>query len=477
MISATTFRNSGPGSLPRRARTLLWAGFGGLLLLMLIFGASAVSFLYQIDIKQERIRQDYVEHDRTLEKLRSSIFLSGTYIRDFLLDTDDAVAAADRAQFIAARDQVQARLDDYRRLLRPQEQATFRQLRRDLTDYLADVAPALNWSASERRAHGPTLIQEKVLPRRQMAIGLADRIQDMGQKQLEVSSAAVSDLFASFRERLVILLLLTLAIGVLLVSVTLWRLFRIEDESQARFREILKARGELERLSAELVSAQENERRRISRELHDEVGQVLSAMMLGLGGLQSSMRANNTAEAFRHLQSVQDMTERSVTLVRNLSLLLRPTMLDDLGLVPALNWLAREFTRTTALQVDVATVDCPDDLSEEHRTCIFRVVQEAVRNASRHSGAHHARIYIKQEGGRLSVSVQDDGSGFDPQQETGLGILGMEERVVHLGGTLRVESQRGRGSIVRFDLPLADVSEPAPDGARQAQETSPFRTA
>lgn len=446
----------------------MWAGFGGLLLLMGVFGASAVSFLYQIEIQQERIRQDYVEHDRTLEKLRSSIFLSGTYIRDFLLDTSEAPASSHKAQFIATRRQIESRLEDYRRLLRPQEQETFQQLSRELSDYLASVTPALNWTAQQRHDRGNGLIQEEILPRRQTAIGLADRIQEMSERQLEVSSAAVSDLFASFRARLLLLLLVTLAIGILLASVTLWRLFLLENESQLRFREILKARGELERLSAELVSAQENERRRISRELHDEVGQVLSAMMLGLGGLRSSMNANNMDEAFRQLQTVQDMTERSVSVVRNISLLLRPTMLDDLGLVPALKWLARETSRMTSLQVDVATVDCPDQLSEEHRTCVFRVVQEAVRNASRHSGARQVRIYVQQQAGRLCISVQDDGKGFDPSEETGLGILGMEERVVHLGGALHVESERGRGSIVRFDLPLAEVSahETPGDGNR-----------
>ena len=464
-MAAGASLNSRQGSSRRQTRALLWAGFGGLLLLMSGVGLSAISFLYQIEIRQEQIRRDYVERDRTLEKLRSSIFLSGTYVRDFLLDTSEAVAASHRAQFLETRRDIEGGLAGYRRFLRPEELEPFNRLNRELADYLGAVTPALDWSPQQRRDWGYALIQEEVLPRRMMAVGLADRIQQLSEKQLEVSSAEVSDLFSSFRVKLLVLLVLTVAIGVLLSSVTLWRLFRLENESRFRFEEVLKARGELEHLSVELLSAQESERRRIARELHDEVGQVLSAMMLGLGNLRSAMKANNSEEALGHLQLLQDMTERNASVVRNLSLLLRPTMLDDLGLVAALKWLAREVSRTTSLQVEVAAVECLDALPEEHRTCVFRVVQEAVHNASRHSGARQVRISVNQQTNRLRVSVQDDGKGFDPAQETGLGILGMQERVLHLGGVLHVDSERGRGAIVRFELPLAEVP---PGGAATA---------
>jgi signal transduction histidine kinase len=164
------------------------------------------------------------------------------------------------------------------------------------------------------------------------------------------------------------------------------------------------------------------------------------------------------------------MTERNIGLVRNIALLLRPAMLDDLGLVPALKWLAREVSRTASITVDVVAASFPDNLPDEHRTCIFRVVQEAVRNAARHSGARLVRIYLQQEALLIRASVQDDGKGFEPSQEKGLGIVGMEERVVHLGGRLRVESELGRGTIVSFDLPLPNGVSSGTDrsGANQS---------
>ncbi len=438
----------------------MWAGFGGLLLLLGVLGLSAISFLYQIEIRQERIRQDYVERDRTLEQLRSSIYLSGTYVRDFLLDTSDSLAAGHRNRFLDIRSKIEAGIAEYRRLARPEERTAFQQLSSELSAYFNTLAPALDWNAQQRADRGYEFIREEVLPRRMIAIGLADRIQQLSEKQLEASSQDVSEMFSSFRTKLVWMLLLTLTTGVVLTAFTLRRLLRLEDEADLRFREVQRAREELQRLSSELLSAQEDERRRISRELHDEVGQVLSATMLALGNLRSSLTKSKVQDALRELQLVQDMTEQNARMVRNISLLLRPAMLDDLGLVAALKWLAREVSRTTAIQVDVAAEDCPD-VPQEHRTCVFRVVQEAVRNATRHSGGRQVRIYVEGDGGFLRVSVQDDGKGFNPAQETGIGILGMQERVSRLGGIFQVDSEAGKGTIVSFKLPLPDAFDSA----------------
>jgi signal transduction histidine kinase len=271
-----------------------------------------------------------------------------------------------------------------------------------------------------------------------------------------------------------VLIALTVLTGVVLAAVVLWRLLRLENESSLRFQEVLKTREELKRLSAELLSAQETERRRISRELHDEVGQVLSAIAFGLGSARSALKGDNREEVLRQLQVLLEMIERNIGVVRNIALLLRPTMLDDLGLVPALKWLAREVSRSSSADVDFVPDAFLDELPEEHRTCIFRVVQEAVRNAARHSGAQLIRIYLRQEASAIRASVQDDGRGFDPAQERGLGMIGMQERVVHLGGRLQVDSEPGRGTIVSFELPMPPTGSNCEEDQVQI---SPLRTA
>ena len=460
----------------RQTRLLLWIGFGGLLALMAVLGVSAVSLLYQIELRQQRIRTDYLERDRTIEELRSGIYLSGTYARDFLLDSNDQTAIHHRDQFLQERSTVTSLLSEYGRVARPPERAALAQLSREIDAWFSTIEPALLWTAEERRSRGYAFVENEILPRRMLAVGLADRVHELTEKQFELSSEEVGALFAAFRARLVGMLIFTILAGSLLAGFALWRILRLERESELRFEESQHAREKLKRLSAELVQAQESERRRISRELHDEVGQVLSAIMIGLGNLRSAVRQNDMDESLKQLQLVQDMTQRNASVVRNISLLLRPTMLDDLGLIPALKWLAREVSRTTSLHVDVDAANAPENLPlenlpEDHRTCVFRTVQEAIHNAARHSGATESRVRVEiAPGSRLHVSVQDNGRGFNPAEDRGLGILGMKERVARLGGSLRIDSSRGRGSTVSFDLPL-------PESIGAPQETSPLRTA
>jgi signal transduction histidine kinase len=144
--------------------------------------------------------------------------------------------------------------------------------------------------------------------------------------------------------------------------------------------------------------------------------------------------------------------------IRNMALLLRPSMLDDFGLLPALEWQAREIGKRTGLRVQVVS-EMPGELPEEHKTCVYRMVQEALNNCAQHAQASAVQVNVRQDAGQILVTVQDDGSGFDPQRVRGLGLLGMEERVRHLGGVFHLDSWPGRGTVLRVTLPLAPIPE------------------
>src|SRR5262249_18860788 len=141
-------------------------------------------------------------------------------------------------------------------------------------------------------------------------------------------------------------------------------------------------------------------------------------------------------------------------------------MLDDFGLVPALNWHAREAAKRTGLNVVLNADEDAGDLPDEHKTCIYRLAQEAVHNCARHANANNVEVELRREAGRVRFSVRDDGDGFNPRLVRGLGLLGMEERVRRLGGRLIIDSQPGRGTAIVAELP---VTEPAgePDGQDQ----------
>jgi signal transduction histidine kinase len=163
----------------------------------------------------------------------------------------------------------------------------------------------------------------------------------------------------------------------------------------------------------------------------------------------------DSAEVRRHVGSIKKLAEASVQVIRNMTLLLRPSMLDDFGLVPALEWQAREISKRTGLRVHVTAEETATELPDQLRTCIYRVVQEALHNCARHSHARTVKVVVKQEPAKIVLSVEDDGHGFDARRVRGLGLVGMEERVTHLGGAFEIESGPGLGTRVAVELPIA----------------------
>jgi signal transduction histidine kinase len=442
-----------PNNTGRQTRRLLLIGFGGLLLLLAFTGFNALSVLSRIQTRNESIRQDYVNRDRILGQLRSDIYLSGTYVRDLLLEPDLTRADIHRNELNATRGRIEAMIAVYRQVLRSEERTPFQRFTREVESYFDSLRPALQWNAAQRRQFGYAFMKDSLLPRRMEVVRLTDQISQLNQDQMETGSNRVTALFSTFRRDLVILLVITLIIGLLLAGTSIQGILRLERLSARRFDEVLQARGALRDLSARLIEAQETERRALSRELHDEVGQALSALLLEIGNVVAILSPDENSEARRQLLASRRLVERTVAAVRDMSLLLRPSMLDDLGLIPALEWQAREVSRTHNLRVTVEAPTVPEDLPDEQRTCIYRVVQEALRNITRHARATHVNIQLSQDENILRLTIADDGQGFLPEKQKGLGMLGMEERVKRLSGSFRIESQPGSGAVLRIELP------------------------
>jgi len=170
--------------------------------------------------------------------------------------------------------------------------------------------------------------------------------------------------------------------------------------------------------------------------------------------LSTLIRTDKTGQFEPKAVEIKKLVEDSIAVVRNMALLLRPPMLDDLGLLPALQWQAHEITHRSGIRVKIAAEGVPENLPDDLKTCIYRIVQEALHNVIQHAQAHTVRVALSMEEGRIYLSIQDDGKGF-AKGERGMGLLGMEERVSHLGGSFAVESNPGEGAIVRVMLPVA----------------------
>ncbi|MGI8961857.1 MAG: sensor histidine kinase [Bryobacteraceae bacterium] len=354
-----------------------------------------------------------------------------------------------------ARERVKTNVARYNGVLRSEERGPFGEFAKEVESYFDSLRPALEWNAAQRQAFGYAFMKDSLLPRRMTIVHLADQIGTVNQRQLEASNQDIVNLFSSFRRSLILLLVLTLVCGALLAGGSILRILRLEHLSAVRFDEVEHARAALRELSARLIAIQESDRRSLSRELHDEIGQSLSALLLGIGNVAAVLSPDGNEDARAQLHDLRRLAERTVTVVRDMSLLLRPSMLDDLGLIPAVQWQAREVSRTSNVSVQVNAESVPEDLPDEHRTCIYRIVQEALRNVVRHANAKNVRIRLDQRAGELVLTIQDDGHGFVPEREKGLGLLGMEERVTHLHGSFRIESTPGVGTSIRIELPFS----------------------
>ena len=438
---------------------------------MAVGGFDAIQVLGQIQSRNVQIRKVYLTRNRALEHIRASLYLSGTVVRDYLLDPEPGGAADELGRLRGLRSEMAAAMDAYGRSLSAAEAEPVRALRSGLAVYWSVLEPALRWSPQERRERGYAFVQQELLPRRAAVLDLADRIAALNEQELNGGDERLEETFGRFRRRLLIMLAATLSMGLLLAAVAASHILRLERQSAARYQQVMRAQTELKELSARLVKAQEDERRAISRELHDEVGQSLSALLMELGNL-AAVAPRNLEPLQRHLESIRKLAESSVHVARNMSLLLRPSMLDDFGLVPALEWQAREVSKRTGMAVSVDAPDISDDLPDDHNTCVYRVVQEALHNCARHAHAHSVRIGVRQTAGSIMLSIQDDGKGFDARRVRGLGLLGMEERVQHLGGTFQVKSEPGHGTLLQVELPVTVA--PAHPLIRENQSVAPL---
>jgi signal transduction histidine kinase len=446
----------------RQTRTLLLVGFGGLLLLLAAIGLNSLSALRGLQTREEQIRNDYIQRSRILEQLRSDIYLSGTHVRDLLLEPDPARAEFYRTEFRQSQAEIGSLVKRYEQALRPEERSVLNHFRQELSAFFAGLAPAVAWDAEQRHRLGYAFMQAVLLPRRTMMIQLADQLERVNDRQLSESGRQFEHAFLNVRTRLTFLLCLLFSIGVTLAIFSFRRVVRLEQETAQQLAATIYARTALRDLSTRLVEVQENERKAISRELHDEIGQSLSGILLGMANLSAMFSPDAHSEVQREIQKLRRLTEKTFRNVRDMSLLLRPSMLDDLGLVPALQWQAREVSRNDGLDVTINAQSISDDLSDETKTCIYRIVQEALRNAVRHARATSVSISLVQDAGRLVLSVNDNGCGFDPEDQKGLGLLGMEERVRHLGGTFALTSASGNGASIQVELPYSADRELSP---------------
>lgn len=241
-----------------------------------------------------------------------------------------------------------------------------------------------------------------------------------------------------------------IAVAVLSISLT----SRLEKRYQEEHQATVVAKQDLQRLSARLVAGQEQERQNLSRELHDQVGQALTAIKIDISRVEQGLLPAQTDLAER-LRRARQGTEETLEIIRRLSMLLRPSMLDDLGLSAALGWYAKQFSASTAIRVSLNDDGSADQLPDEHKVSLYRIVQESLTNCARHAEAKSIVVKLASEEGRYIVCIVDDGKGFVPTHAArGIGLIGIEERVAEMKGMFKLSSLPGTGTKLYVSIPL-----------------------
>jgi len=412
----------------------LIVGLAGIALIFLVATVDAVRLLSAMRTKNKILRDAALQRTNYLASIRSCMLVT--------FELDQQNGSDYRAKLLDARSRSSSDLANYRSST-VDEAVRVTQLG-DLLDQ--------HWERLSRVLGSPSQ-EENKLPLRASFVEITTQLEGIDARQAASTDARIENQFERLGSHLGMALGLGLGAAILLGAGCLLYILRIERQNGRRYEQVLAARKALEQLSARLVDAQETERRTISRELHDQVGQTLNAVLVEAANLGKRIQADDAA-SLQSLDNIRKFADSSVNSIRDIALLLRPSMLDDLGLIPALEWQAREIARRSGIHVKVVAEDAPDVLPDDMRTCVYRVVQEALQNVSRHSRAASAVVTVRQEAGSLLLSVEDDGCGFDPEKTRGLGVLGMQERVRQLGGRFDLQSAPGEGTALRVTLPI-----------------------
>ncbi|MCC6472473.1 MAG: PAS domain S-box protein [Burkholderiales bacterium] len=221
-----------------------------------------------------------------------------------------------------------------------------------------------------------------------------------------------------------------------------------------------RSREELRELAEASNSVREQEKSHIARELHDELAQALTALKMDLSWMRERLSAR--AELADKLGSMQSLLDSTVAATRRISADLRPLMLDDLGLVPAVEWLIENFRQRTGIECDL-TLATELDLRDPYATAVFRILQESLTNVARHSGATLVEVTLGRSDEEVTLAVCDDGRGFspaDPRKPHSYGLMGLRERAYLLHGDVSVASEPGRGTAIRVRIPLSEALQP-----------------
>jgi len=439
-------------------RTALLLGFGLTFGVWLFAGYYFTTRITEVEDRAAAINARYMRAQELLSTVRAQVLLESVYVRDALLDPDPVAAPVYRRRLEETYRAVDQALEQYVPVLDSSvERARITQLRREIERFhgamVEVLAPAGRRSAIGARA----VLNDQVVPKREIAIRVSEEVQALNRSAFVQQQGDIVEIYGETQRHVWEGLGLALAISVGIGLLATLYAGRLEERVRRQHIKDAENARDLQELSAKLITAQEEERRSIARELHDEVGQVLTAIKVELAVAQRAVDAGGGAAHL--LDDARSIADGAITTVRDLSHLLHPALLDDLGLAAAIEWYLRGFGKRHGLRVDVLHERMDERLMPETEAAAYRIVQEALTNVAKHARATACRVYLQRLPNTVLITIEDDGAGFDQAKTDardgtrGLGLVGIRERVSQLHGTVRLETAPGKGTRLTVELP------------------------
>jgi signal transduction histidine kinase len=465
-------------------RTALLLGFGLTFGVWLFAGYYFTQRFGDVERRAGTINERYMRAQELLSTVRAQVLLGSVYVRDALLDPDPAATTAYRAQLEQTYQAVDQALAEYVPVVDSvREREHVARLRTVVDEFRRTMLEVIAGDSRQWPADARVLLRTRIVPKREVVIQVSEDVQALNRRAFVQQQRAIAEIYGATQRWL------WQSLGLALLAsfgIALWATRyagRLESRIRRQQQEEARTNDELQRLSAKLITAQEEERRSIARELHDEVGQVLSAIKVELAVAQRALEANGGAPQL--LQDARSITEGALTTVRDLSHLLHPALLDDLGLPSAVEWYLRGFGARHDIRTELLHDRMDERFAPDIEASAYRIVQEALTNVAKHARATSCRVYLQRLPHTILITVEDDGAGFDPTatgdsgRRPGIGLIGIRERAAQLRGTVRLESAPGKGTRLTVELPARARAaiDDAPSSGAAPLEPEPSQVA
>jgi len=444
----------------------MWVGLCIILSIFVVFAAYTIHEIRWLEDYQVNVVQKNRKASLELLRLQNDAYLLAISLRDMTAARARYPIHEWRPEFIRMRRDMDdaARLEDEFAVSTPASSDKRSQLRRALHDFWRSADSVFTLAERGHEAKARALIQTELEGKRAVISEIAARLLVLNDQAQAEATERISAVYETVKRDVVVVIavLFLLALGTGLYTLeanrkTFARLQHLTEQLQSQSEA-------LQKLSWKLIDVQEDTLRRVARDLHDEFGQILTAIgaMLGRAGKKALEGESNRDGVFiQELQAVQKIAQETLQTVRDQSQMFRPAILDDFGLGQTLEWFVKQFSRQAGINVRFEAEMRDGIFPPEDAIHLYRIVQEALANVARHAKAQEAQVTLRERDGELDLAIRDDGIGFDGGSSRsagdGLGLMGMRERAEHLNGSLAIESAPGKGTTIRVRVPLRGV--------------------